>query len=227
MAMNTKRVAGLVGAAAAIFSTLALGQTEVPHTFQSGQPALASEVNANFDAIALTINGSSADVQQLQTENAAMQATIDVLNEQLVEVNKYIDQSSRELIQTTLDIQLDGGEYFGCALFSPPSDTRLILDQISADFSIPIAGDQRGSILVRTLPDPGTSPFARHYFAFTATGQVRGGRAQYIFNEQPNIFHDGSNGPLQVCLERGEEPNNVADIAFGSITLSGSLESLM
>jgi hypothetical protein len=211
-----------------IFSfSIAGAQTDVPHTFQAGQPARASEVNANFDALSFTINGSSADIQQLQTENATMRATIDVLNEQLAEVNKFIDQSSRERIQTTLDIQLHGGEYFGCVLFSPPSDTRLILDQISADFSIPIAGDQRGSVLVRTLPDPGTSSFARHYFAFTATGQVRGGRAQYIFNEQPSIFHDASNGPLQICLQRGEEPNNVADIAFGSITLSGSLESMM
>ena len=129
-------------------------------------------------------------------------------------------------IQTTLDILLHEGLYFGCVLYSPPTDKRLIINQVSGDFSIPVAGDQRGSILIRTLPDLGTSAFARHYFAFTATGQVRGGRAQYIFNEQPNIFHDGSYGPVQLCLERGEEPNNLSDLAFGSITLSGKLETL-
>jgi hypothetical protein len=37
--------------AAILIAGTALGQTQVPNIFQSGQPALASEVNENFDAL--------------------------------------------------------------------------------------------------------------------------------------------------------------------------------
>lgn len=41
--------------AAVLISGAALGQTQVPNTFQSGSPALASEVNENFDALAQAV----------------------------------------------------------------------------------------------------------------------------------------------------------------------------
>jgi hypothetical protein len=199
-------------------------QTQLPHTFQAGQPARASEVNENFDTLAVSIDGGSADIQQLQLDNATMQETIDSLTEQLADVTKILNQP-RQRVQTTLDVQLADGEEFACVMWSPESDALFNLDQISGDVSIPVAGDQRGSVLVRTLPDPGISPFARHYFSLTATGQVRGEIAQYLFNAQPKIYHDPTLGPLQICLERGDAPSNVSGTAFGSITLSGSQES--
>lgn len=39
---------------------------ELPHIFQSGTPALAAEVNANFDALATAIDETQAAVQSLQ-----------------------------------------------------------------------------------------------------------------------------------------------------------------
>ena len=40
---------------AVLLSGAALGQTQVPNTFQSGSPALASEVNENFDVLAQAV----------------------------------------------------------------------------------------------------------------------------------------------------------------------------
>ena len=42
-------------AGAILIASTAFGQTQVPNTFQSGSPALASEVNENFDALAQAV----------------------------------------------------------------------------------------------------------------------------------------------------------------------------
>jgi len=47
----------------------ALAQTEVPHTFTDGTPALAAEVNENFDALADEVNAQ--DVRIKNVENVA------------------------------------------------------------------------------------------------------------------------------------------------------------
>jgi hypothetical protein len=41
--------------AAVLMAGAAFGQTQVPNTFQPGSPALASEVNENFDALAQAV----------------------------------------------------------------------------------------------------------------------------------------------------------------------------
>jgi hypothetical protein len=45
----------------------ALAQTQLPHIFQTGQPARADEVNANFGALETAINDNSADIAALST----------------------------------------------------------------------------------------------------------------------------------------------------------------
>ena len=46
----------LSGVFALLISVNAFGQTQVPHTFQAGQPARAAEVNENFESIASAID---------------------------------------------------------------------------------------------------------------------------------------------------------------------------
>jgi len=51
--------------AAVLFATagsVAAGPVTIPNTFQSGQPALASEVNGNFSAVANEINDNAASI---------------------------------------------------------------------------------------------------------------------------------------------------------------------
>ena len=49
--MKTNPIVFSILTAAIFIATTAYGQTQVPNTFQSGQPARASEVNENFDAL--------------------------------------------------------------------------------------------------------------------------------------------------------------------------------
>ena len=49
--------------AAVAFGSLA--DTEVPYTFSDGTPAMAAEVNANFDAIVTALNSQGKDVQSV------------------------------------------------------------------------------------------------------------------------------------------------------------------
>ena len=54
--MSFKTGFWLVGVVALTYSGLAVGQTQVPNTFGAGQPARASEVNENFQALATAVD---------------------------------------------------------------------------------------------------------------------------------------------------------------------------
>jgi hypothetical protein len=47
------------------FSATAFAQTEVPHDFQSGQPARAADVNENFDVLETAIDQNAAAIQDI------------------------------------------------------------------------------------------------------------------------------------------------------------------
>ena len=49
--MSIEKVKGLFGVVTLIISGVAFGQTQVPNTFQAGQPARAAEVNENFSTL--------------------------------------------------------------------------------------------------------------------------------------------------------------------------------
>jgi len=51
--------------AAILVAGTAFGQTQVPNAFQSGQPALASEVNENFDTLEVAIDQNATDIQNI------------------------------------------------------------------------------------------------------------------------------------------------------------------
>lgn len=61
-------------------------QTEVPHEFQAGQPALASEVNENFDALESVID----------TNSSAKEARLDGLLFQLANIEKALEDLGAE-----------------------------------------------------------------------------------------------------------------------------------
>ena len=67
--MNTVSVRATVAAIlAGLCSTAAMaGAVNVPHTFTSGTPARAAEVNANFSAIATGVNGNATDITALKS----------------------------------------------------------------------------------------------------------------------------------------------------------------
>lgn len=69
-----------------IIPPVTAGAVSVPNTFQPNTPALASEVNANFDALVLAVNAlqaqvdaQAATISTLQAELATAEATISTL----------------------------------------------------------------------------------------------------------------------------------------------------
>ena len=58
--ITTAAVLALLG-----YASIAIGQTEVPNTFQAGQPARAAEVNANFDALESAIDQNANAISQI------------------------------------------------------------------------------------------------------------------------------------------------------------------
>jgi len=49
-----------------LIASSAIAQTDVPNTFQAGQPARAGEVNENFDTLEIAIDQNAADIQKVQ-----------------------------------------------------------------------------------------------------------------------------------------------------------------
>ena len=74
------------------------GVASVPNTFQSGTPALASEVNANFQALVDAINLQQTAISQLQSDLAAANAEIGTLQTDLATAESEIN-----ILQTDLD----------------------------------------------------------------------------------------------------------------------------
>ena len=78
----------LLGAEAAM-----AGNVSIPNTFTAHTPAVASQVNANFNAVATAVNGSATDIANLQAallsvqnQLATQQSTINTLTSQLAAV---------------------------------------------------------------------------------------------------------------------------------------------
>lgn len=85
----------------------------VPNTFQSGDPALASEVNANFDALVQAVNTLEARTGQLETELAAAQTTISQFDSDLtaaestiVQLNSDLTTAESKIIQLESDLAI-------------------------------------------------------------------------------------------------------------------------
>ena len=60
--MRTKVITNIFCAVALTASALTFGQTEVPNTFQAGQPARAADVNANFDELEGAVDANAAGI---------------------------------------------------------------------------------------------------------------------------------------------------------------------
>ncbi len=55
------------------------GQTQVPNTFQAGQPARAAEVNANFTTLESAANQNASDISANAASSTATDAVVDQL----------------------------------------------------------------------------------------------------------------------------------------------------
>ena len=64
--MKMKRITHSICTVALLTAGTAISQTQVPNTFQAGQPARAAAVNANFSMLESAVNQNAIDILQVQ-----------------------------------------------------------------------------------------------------------------------------------------------------------------
>ena len=104
------------------------GPVTLPWTFQPSTPAVASQVNDNFGAVATGVNGNAADIAALLAQIAALQGSVTALQSTVAAQGTTITtlQGDVTTLQGTVAAQL------AAQLADPrPKDSRTIrrLDQ--------------------------------------------------------------------------------------------------
>jgi hypothetical protein len=98
--MNISKI--FISAIVLLLSSSVFGQTQVPNTFQSGQPARASEVNENFNAV----------VQGIQSLESSVQVGFEGLSED----NARLDGLEYMLVNLEGAVRALGQEYAVCSV---------------------------------------------------------------------------------------------------------------
>ena len=88
-----------------VCSTAALaGNVTIPNTFTAHTPAVATQVNANFGAVATAVNGSATDIASLQAAITGLQATVTTLSGTVTTLNATV--ATQQTTITTLTSQM-------------------------------------------------------------------------------------------------------------------------
>ena len=93
-----------------LISGAVAAQTEVPHTFESGEPARASEVNENFGALAAAINDLADAIRELEGESSPAGETVLDFSSVVVEIDQpgfYVLDRDWDLAGLSLVISAD------------------------------------------------------------------------------------------------------------------------
>lgn len=72
-----------------LFSGAALGQTQVPNTFQAGQPASAAEVNANFSELESAVNKNANDTSDHEQRLDRVENDLDLVLDRVIPCSDY------------------------------------------------------------------------------------------------------------------------------------------
>ena len=95
-----RRVCGALPTAMALMliaGTAQGGALDVPHGFSAGQPAVAAEVNANFDAVETAVNDNDARIAQLEAMVATLQAQLAALQaSNVMAIDPYVEVTDIE-----------------------------------------------------------------------------------------------------------------------------------
>jgi hypothetical protein len=105
-------------------------QTQVPHEFQAGQPARASEVNANFDALEAAIDAQS-------TESASNEALLEGLLYRIERLSMAVYGMGREIACSALNLaacnSLLSTQNLSVSDYWISVNTLLVTDQANAE----------------------------------------------------------------------------------------------
>ncbi len=129
-------------ATAFIVSPIALAQTQVPNEFQSGTPARATEVNANFDALESAIDQNAS---VLQGEQAVQNDRLDSIEDAIAQLSSLraplLVEANSQILgiyisgQSAFRVYTDQGYFFdvhsarNTSVWNPPGDMFVTTDQ--------------------------------------------------------------------------------------------------
>jgi len=107
-----KTITGTTIVFALAYAAAAVAQTEVPNTFQAGQPARAAEVNANFDAL-------EAAIDQLQGPQDAPRPRLVVIDSTGTLVGPFLQSlNDSDQLPTAGIVYVDaGGRFLPLAIY--------------------------------------------------------------------------------------------------------------
>ena len=125
--MTAKATRQIVGVIVLMISGNIYAQTQVPNTFQTGQPARAAEVNANFSTLESAANQNAADIL---TNNSAMQADVAALQAQVAALELTVAGLSPGILNisyvtgSNVSVDLDNGPVTGYIAYIEDGRTR-------------------------------------------------------------------------------------------------------
>jgi len=131
------------------FSNIAFSQTSVPHTFVSGTPAKASEVNANFQSLATRIDNLDAAMNaRLVSLERALSQRLDVLEGKDAAFAVSAMSGTYKLVNIYSGAQQDGGQLFvqsstseGILTLNANATYTLVLSEKNSKTRLFVAGD--------------------------------------------------------------------------------------
>ncbi len=117
--MTARATRQIVGVIALMISGNIYAQTQVPNTFQTGQPARAAEVNANFSTLEAAANQNAADIS---ANDSAVQANVATLQAQVAALEATVAGMSPGILKisyvtgSNVSVELDNGTVTGRVL---------------------------------------------------------------------------------------------------------------
>ena len=144
-----KKLINLLTASALVtLSSIAFAQTDVPNTFEANTPAAASEVNANFDALATAIDALASRVTAL--ENASPGDGQDTVTGNVENRFYQAFDVSREVFVG------DGGGFIADAIFS--NDISITFTSTTVEV---FTSSVEAELISSSFTDPDNGPTAR------------------------------------------------------------------
>lgn len=199
--MKNRIAIQILGVFVFITSGIAFSQTQVPNTFQAGQPARAADVNQNFSTLETAVN---ANTTAIGDNDVAIQANQDAVSSIAVIAIPRVKSNGQE-IGTFLTVggNPPGSENLFRTQFWALSDTGYVFRIAADDGSFGPAGellrrllwfetpDCSGQAYVAATRDP-TAPLTAHF----RSGAVF---ASQDLNDNPGVYY----------TSKGSAPNSV------------------